>query len=97
LPIALLEALSYGLPVLVSDIPQNREVHLPDFRYFSVGDVEKLSVKIIELMKRGITEEERKKQMEILINEYDWDNIAQKTLEVYKSVLNQKVRIFLWR
>ena len=34
LPIALLEALSYGLPAAVSDIPPHREVPLPSFRYF---------------------------------------------------------------
>ena len=39
LPIALLEALSYGLPVLVSDIPANEEVGLPSDRYFRCGDV----------------------------------------------------------
>ena len=88
LPIVLLEAISYGLPLLASDIPQNREIPLPDFRYFSAGDVKKLSVKIVELMKRGITEEEIKKQKEVLVNEYRWDDIAQKTLEVYKSVFN---------
>ena len=34
LPIALLEAMSYGLPVLASDIPANREVPLPSSCYF---------------------------------------------------------------
>jgi len=33
LPIALLEAMSYSFPVLVSDIPENKEVELPDDRY----------------------------------------------------------------
>ena len=31
-PIVLLEAMSYGLPVLVSDIPANKEVELPPER-----------------------------------------------------------------
>jgi len=39
LPIALLEAMSYQLPVLVSDIAPNKEVTLPKDRYFPVGDI----------------------------------------------------------
>src|SRR5262249_16634444 len=36
LPIALLEALTYGLPVLASAIPANLEVALPESSYFPV-------------------------------------------------------------
>ena len=42
LPIVLLEAMSYVLPVLVSDIPANKEVELPAERYFRCGDVDDL-------------------------------------------------------
>lgn len=39
LPVTLLEALSFGLTCAASDIPANRELGLPDERYFPVGDV----------------------------------------------------------
>jgi len=39
LPIALLEAMSYGLPVLVSDIAANKEVGLDKTRYFQCGNI----------------------------------------------------------
>jgi len=39
------QALSYGRPVLVSDIPANKEVGLPDERYFRCGDVDDLKEK----------------------------------------------------
>jgi len=51
LPKALLEALSYGLPVLVSDIPQHREIWLPEFRYFKVGDVDDLAKNWLSFLK----------------------------------------------
>ena len=42
LPIALLEALSYGLPVLASDIAANLEIGLSRTSYFPLGDVRHL-------------------------------------------------------
>ena len=46
LPIVLLEALSYGVPVLVSDIPSNLEVVGDPARVFRMGDIAELSAKI---------------------------------------------------
>ena len=43
LPIALLEAMSYHLPVIVSDIPANLEVGLKKECYFPCGNVEELA------------------------------------------------------
>lgn len=90
LPIALLEALSYGLPVLVSDIPQHRELPLPDFRYFQKGDVEHLARAMVELFHQGISSEERKKYLDLLQQDYDWDRIAEQTFELYKEVISHK-------
>jgi len=90
LPIALLEALSYGVPVLVSDIPQHRELPLPEFRYFKVGDTEELAERIVELYQRGITEEEKQKYFELLNETYNWNKIAHQVFEVYKSLVVSK-------
>ena len=88
LPIALLEAISYGLPVLASDIQPNREVPLPADRYFPVGDVRKLAERMERLFRRGITEDEKKSQRKLLKWLYNWDRIAKETEKVYKNVLS---------
>jgi len=87
LPIALLEALSYGLPVAVSDIPQHREVPLPPFRYFPPSAPEAMAVKISECLKRGIEAEERRSTLDLLRRDFDWDAIADQTLAVYRAAL----------
>lgn len=87
LPIVLLEALSYGLSVLVSDIPANKEVTLPDERYFRCGDVNDLKEKMEVLLEKDLTETERQEIREQIEEKYNWDRIAEQTIEVYRKAI----------
>ena len=80
LPIALLEAMSYRLPVIVSDIPANLEVKLNDGHYFQTGNVEQLAEKLKESVARDF------QRIDYPMEEYDWDVIAEKTMNVYRSI-----------
>ncbi|MCD4691449.1 MAG: glycosyltransferase family 4 protein [Calditrichales bacterium] len=82
-PIALLEAMSYNLDVLVSDIPANLEVELNEDDYFKVGNVEDLKEKIMFKLNNP----QKRYFTELLNKKYDWDKIAGQTLNTYKSVL----------
>lgn len=86
LPIALLEAMSYNLPVLVSDIEANKEVPIPSFRFFKASDANELAAKIEELFKAGISEEEKLNQKLTLVRDYDWDVISKQTKTVYENM-----------
>ncbi len=91
LPIALLEALSYGLSVLVSDIAPNREVGLDGDRYFPAGNEEALAKKLDQWTKKGpLSGEEQTKQIEMVRQKYNWDNVAEQVLQVYKNVLDAR-------
>jgi glycosyltransferase involved in cell wall biosynthesis len=85
LPIAMLEALSYGLPVLASDIPANLEVGLPLDNYFPLGNVAALAEKLTRFTDVSLTESDRDARRNWVIARYNWEVIAQQTLEVYKS------------
>jgi glycosyltransferase involved in cell wall biosynthesis len=86
----MLEALSYGLPVIASDIPANLEVNLPEEHYFPLGDVTALSVKLRDFSLRVLTMEEREARRVWVVERYDWYDIAQRTLAVYQTVLADK-------
>lgn len=79
LPIALLEAMSYGVKVIVSDIPANKEVGLPDSDYFPVGNVEALAEKLREVMAKPI------EHVNYDMRKYDWEKIADQVVEIYKN------------
>ncbi len=81
LPIALLEAMSYGLPILASNIAANTQVNLPTSCYYEVGNEAALTNCLDAIQ---LTENQ---QISYDMKQYDWDLIADKTLEVYKSIV----------
>jgi glycosyltransferase involved in cell wall biosynthesis len=86
LPIALLEALSYGLPVVASDIPANLEVGLAADCYFPLGDVEALAERIAHHAAKVLDEDARAALRNWVGKKYDWQSIAQQTLTVYRDL-----------
>lgn len=83
LPIALLEAMSYNLDVLVSDIPANKIAELDGKDFFHVGDIESLCA----ALKRKLASAAPRVYD---LSAYNWDNIARQTLAVYEKVAAAK-------
>jgi glycosyltransferase involved in cell wall biosynthesis len=88
LPITLLEAMSYGRPILFSDIPENMEAAEGVGVSFRSGDIDDLREKLQycldhseEIKDLGLKARERVTQ------DYAWDRIADQTAEVYREVL----------
>lgn len=80
LPIALLEAMSYGVKVIVSDIPANKEVGLPDSDYFPVGNVDALAKKLTAVISQPL------QHFDYDMTKYDWDKIADQVVKVYLKI-----------
>lgn len=88
LPIALLEALSYGLQSLSTRIPAHLEVGLPSEQYFPPGDVTELSDRLRRFAQAPCSEEIRRRNRERVVVRYNWGEIARETAKVYRSMLN---------
>jgi glycosyltransferase involved in cell wall biosynthesis len=87
LPIAMLEALSYGLPVVASDIPANLEVGLSAEHYFPLGDVVALAAHLKDFAAQALTMEARDFRRAWVSGRFDWKDIARRTLAVYQVVV----------
>ena len=79
LPIALLEAMSYGVKVVVSDIPANLEVGLPKGDYFHCGDVDELADKLGKIVEQPL------QHIDYDMSKYDWEKIADEVADIYKK------------
>ena len=80
LPIALLEAMSYKLPVITSAIPANLEVGLNEDCYHAVGDVDALAKKLEAIISKPL------QRIDYDMDKYDWDAIAQQVDNIYRSL-----------
>ena len=80
LPIALLEAMSYQLPVITSSIPANLEVGLNTECYHEVGDVDALATKLSAIISQPL------QRIGYDMSKYDWDRIAVQVSDIYNSL-----------
>ncbi len=81
-PIALLEAMSYNVEVLASDIPANLQIRLEKDDYFRTGDEGDLKAKIISKLEGR----EKKDYSGFLTERYSWDKIAEETNIIYNKL-----------
>lgn len=93
MPIALLEALAYGLPILASNIEANLALELDAESYFPLGDVPALS----QAMQKRLSDRKTPAQASVDVGEmgskimarYNWTTICEQTASLYLSVLKR--------
>ena len=86
MPISLLEAMSYGCCCVCSDIPECVEVVGDHGFHFPVGDVEKLSSLLGDLCRSPEVVEARRCRVREEFVHYTWDEVTERTLELYGGV-----------
>ncbi|WP_443596732.1 glycosyltransferase family 4 protein [Agathobacter sp.] len=85
MPLSLLEAMSYGNCCLVSDIDECTEVVENKALIFKKSDVNDLKKTLQEVCVRADAVEMLKKQAaDFICNKYNWDEIVQATLKLYR-------------
>lgn len=90
LPIALLEALSWGVTPLASDIPPHRELGLAPDHIFPLGHVTALSRSLVRLARQVELEADatqRLQRRKAAAERFDWDRSARQTRAVYEEAV----------
>lgn len=96
LPLALLEAANYRLPLIVSDIPPHMEVVESDalgHRVFRAGDTEDLAEAIRQTLEDLPIALESCRKTELRVaEEYSWERITSETEDIYRRAIGRAGR-----
>lgn len=85
MPLSLLEAMSYGNCCLTSDISECAEVLEDNGILFKRGNVKDLKEKLHKLCENEtIIKDYKSKSQKFILKKYNWNEIVDKTLELYK-------------
>jgi glycosyltransferase involved in cell wall biosynthesis len=90
LPIVLLEAMSYGLLCIASDIPAHRNVGLGEESVFKAGDATLLSNKMKDFIDKAHADIDKGSQMRKIAEKYNWEQIAYETTMVYEKTISSR-------
>lgn len=86
-PIAVIEALGYGCPVILSDIPAHHELEITAGRFFRPGDTAALAEHLRATFRNPPDRTRHNADRDRILKRHDWRVIAHSTLEVYRAAL----------
>lgn len=86
MPLSLLEAMSYGNCCLTSDIPECAEVVEDKAVLFQKGNIDDLKDKLQMLCDHPeLVGKYKDKAQEFILKKYGWDDVVERTLDVYRG------------
>lgn len=84
MPLSLLEAMSYGLCCLTSDIKECSDVIADKGKTFLKSNVDDLTAKIQQLLEdENLVKKYKKESQNYILEKYNWDDIVEKNLKLY--------------
>lgn len=90
MPLSLLEAMSYGNKCLVSNIEENTQVVEDKAITFEKGNVQDLKEKLENMLNSNDLLEKREEISDYILQKYNWNDVTNKTIEIYESVAKGK-------
>lgn len=92
MPISLLEAMSYGKNCLVSDIEENTQVCGKYATTFKKGNLNDL-IEVLNKCLNGFNRYDEKEISSYVLKKYNWDDVVEKTIELYKNKMKWRAKI----
>ena len=83
--LTILEAISFECPVLANDINVYKDIYKDSIDYFDYNNLENLMHKLQEILIKNVYHA-NKKQVTSILTENNWNNCAEKTINLYKQI-----------